>query len=126
MIISAAYHTRSFSNESRKDAYNKAMNWLAKNVITKPENQGISFKVEEVKPADVPTFKLTLMCELDVTEEERKYCEICKSFHRSFFINEEFNCSACKHKAYLKRIEERISIRKSYKKEKLQYLLDHK
>lgn len=120
MIVSVEFYSQKFSNIDRKKAYSKLTNWMAKHIITsKDENKDCTYKVEEIKNETLPTFKLTIYCSLDTRDEEKKFCEVCKTYHKSFFINQEYNCNSCKYKAYLNRMEEKLLIKKGYRKEKL-------
>lgn len=119
MMVSIAFYSRKFEGETRKKAYFKAMNWVAKNIVHKDENKETTFQVEEIKGLVFPSYKVTLYCSLPSTDEESKFCDSCKSYHKSFFINQEYNCSSCKHKAFVKRMDDRLKIKKSYRVEKL-------
>lgn len=120
MIVSVEFYSKSFSNIDRKEAYRKLTNWLAKHIVTnKDENRESTFKIEELKGELIPTFKLTVYCSLETKDEENKFCEVCKTYHKSFFINQEYNCNACKHKAFIQRMDEKLSIKKGYRREKL-------
>lgn len=44
----------------------------------------------------------------------KEYCKMCKNFHCSFYVNEEYNCSRCNLKNCMKRIKEKVGVSKMY------------
>lgn len=120
MLVSIEFYSQKFSNIDKKKAYSKATNWLAKYIVTsKDENIECTFKIEELKNEPLPTFKVVIYCSLNTVDEENKFCEVCKTYHKSFFINQDYNCSSCKHKAFIRRMDEKLTIKRGYRKEKL-------
>lgn len=120
MLLSIALFSKTFEGKTKKEAYFKAMNWVAKNIVHKQdENKETSFKVEELKGLVFPSYKITLFCSLNTAEEENRFCENCKKYHKSFFINQDYNCSSCKHKAFMVRMHERLKVKRSYRRDKL-------
>lgn len=120
MLVSIEFYSQKFSNIDKKKAYSKATNWLAKYIVTsKDENVESTFKIEEIKNENLPAFKVTVYCSLNTDDEEDKFCEVCKTYHKSFFINQEYNCNACRHKTFIRRMKEKLAIKKSYRKERL-------
>lgn len=110
-----------FSAERSKDAFLKAAEWLAKNVISKKDEIGdFTFGIEKVKDSEQPTFELTLYVSLDEKEVMERHCKICEEVHKLFYVNEENNCNSCSVKAYRKRMEEAIKIKGSYIKSVVQ------
>ena len=69
---------------------------------------------------DLPTFRLTLYYKFDDTDFMKQTCEACKQFHKSFFINENFNCNRCNKVGYEKRIEQKLLIGAEYVRKMLE------
>ncbi len=113
-----------FEDDDKKKAFRKATNWIAKNVMSKSDDDKITYRIEFLKGKIKHTFKVHLYCSLDITEEQNRFCEVCKKYHKSFFINQEYNCNACKVKAYHSRVDERMSIVRTYRKEKIRYQIN--
>lgn len=125
MKITASFFTKKFANTSKKDAYMDAAKWIASNVIKHQDELGETlFNITEVKDADFPTYKVTLYCMMDEEERKEKFCNICKQYHKSFFINEEFNCSRCNMLTYRQRCEESLGQKKSYRRERIKFRID--
>lgn len=112
-----------FKDESSKQAYLQACKWLATNMVSKVE-VGILYKIVKKIDADLPTFKVELYCSLELSKLKKEFCTRCKEFHKSFYINQEYNCNACKLKAFLVGSSQKLGIKRSYNKERLSYLLD--
>ena len=125
MNVSTKFFEKRFSDFDSKDAYLKLCKWLAQNVISKEVEIGkeVTFGVFKVEGADFPTFKLELYCSLNETDLRNGFCERCKEFHKSFYINQEYNCNACKVMAYMDQVKLKLSSKRSYRKERLEYLL---
>ena len=116
MIYIEKFYERSFRAESPKEAYMKACKFVASNVISKGskvEAKEITWDVSRVdaeKGESLPTFRLTLYYKFDDTEFMKMTCQACKEFHKSFFINENFNCSKCNKVGYEKNVRQAMSI----------------
>jgi len=125
MKYAAPFFTKRFSAETKKEAYMSLAKWVATNVVSNQDEIGETFwNAAEDKDANLPTYKLTLFCMLDETERKNKFCNICKTYHKSFFINQDYNCSKCNMISYVARLEEGLSIKKSYRKERLKFLMN--
>lgn len=97
--------------QTEKEAYLKGCKDLAKYMASK-EYQNISFKIERgVEPG---TFIFTMFTNIDLSEEQRAYCKLCREFHCSFYVNEEYNCSRCNLKTFLKRAQSKAKISKNF------------
>lgn len=120
MNISAPFFSKIFKAETNQDAYIKACKWVAKNVISNNNDSSVKdlketfWKVDKERDGE---WKLTLYCMIDFKEKENKFCEMCQVYHKRFYYNEERDCSRCNHKAFKTRVEENLSIKKSYRKE---------
>lgn len=107
-----------FASDNEKEAYIKGCKQLAK-FMASPKYTNLFFKIERIS-SQKNTFKFTMYSEVDAKEEQKHYCKLCKEMHHSFFINENYNCSRCNLKAYLKRIEQRGSVQKGYYKKEIE------
>ena len=123
MLYSVKFFEQVFKSQERKDAYLKACKWLAQNVISKAEIGDILFKIEEDKNSSSPAFKLELYCSIDSNDPINNFCNTCKKFHASFFINESYNCDRCNMKAFEGRMKELMVVKQAYRKERLEYIL---
>lgn len=111
MFISYKVKRFELASKSKKEAYLKGCKMLAKYVASN-KYTNLSMKVEQKKDTDI--FVFTLYTNIDLKDEQKKFCKICKSFHSSFFINEDYNCSRCNLKSFLRRLNEKAKISKSY------------
>lgn len=122
------FYERKFIAEDTKTAYLKACKFVASNIVSegsKVEAEKVTWKVEKVKSDDgLPTFMLTLFYTFDDVEFMEKTCNACKEFHKSFFINENFNCDRCNKVGYAKNIQNKLLIGSEYFKKKLDSELD--
>lgn len=118
------FYERNFRAESSKDAYLKACKFVASTILSKGSKVEVSRVTWDVtnvsSEGDLPTFRLTLYFKFDDTEFMQKTCEACKEFHKSFFINENFNCDKCNKVGYEKNIKQKLMIGTEY----LRKLLD--
>lgn len=115
---------KTFKGKTSKDAYLHACKFVASKVISKAskvEAGKIVWDIakEEDDEASLPTFRLTLYHKFDDAEFSKLTCKSCKQFHKSFFINEQYDCNRCKKAGYLKQVEEKLSIGAEYSKRKI-------
>ena len=117
------FYEREFRDEDPKKAYLKASKFVASNIISKGSKVEVSKVTWDVVrvDGDLPTFRLTLYYKFDDTKFMEQTCEACKQFHKSFFINENFNCNRCNNVGYEKNIEQKLTIGADY----LRQLLDN-
>ena len=117
------FYEREFRDEDPKKAYLKASKFVASNIISKGSKVEVSKVTWDVVrvDGDLPTFRLTLYYKFDDTKFMEQTCEACKQFHKSFFINENFNCNRCNKVGYEKNIEQKLMIGADY----LRQLLDN-
>lgn len=109
-----------FSANESKVAYLKLCEWLARNVVGKRNEVGsVSFEIEKLKNEEQPTFELSLFVSLEEREIMEQHCKVCKETHKLFYVNENYNCDACREKAYRARMQERINVKASYIKKLL-------
>lgn len=112
---SEEFARKKFTAESKKDAYMKAVKWVATNVIAKVELQNVMIRYE--KDEQFPTVTVHLYVAMTEKELRERHCNICKEMHKAFFINENCNCSWCNAKAYQERTNQSISEKKTYYRE---------
>ena len=117
------FYEREFRDEDPKKAYLKASKFVASNIISKGSKVEVSKVTWDVVrvDGDLPTFRLTLYYKFDDTKFMEQTGEACKQFHKSFFINENFNCNRCNKVGYEKNIEQKLMIGADY----LRQLLDN-
>ena len=117
------FYEREFRDEDPKKAYLKASKFVASNIISKGskvEVSKVTWNVVKVEAeGNLPTFRLTLYYKFDDTEFMKQSCEACKQFHKSFFINENFNCNRCNKVGYEKNIEQKLTIGTEYFKKQI-------
>jgi hypothetical protein len=121
MLYIQKFYERDFKDENPKNAYLKASKFVASNIISKGskvEVSKVTWDIVRVE-GDLPTFRLTLYYKFDDTEFMKKTCETCKQFHKSFFINENYNCNRCNKIGYEKNIEQKLLIGTEYFKKLL-------
>ena len=108
---------KDFSDEydDLKAAYLKACKWVSTNVIS-AKHKNVVWKIEKYSDSVI---RLKLYCELDTDAEFNSYCKMCKEFHTSFFLNDQYNCDACKLKSFLIRMSEKSKISKEYFRERI-------
>lgn len=108
MVFSEKFASKTFKGETTKQAYLKAVKWVAKNVMSSKELNNVH--VEYVK--DIGEVKVNLYVVLPEAETREKHCKMCKEFHGSFFINQEVNCGWCNTKSYQDRLTDMIKVKK--------------
>lgn len=112
MTFSLKVRSFTFTGETEQEAYIQGCKKLAKYMASK-KYSNLSFKIERV--ANVPNaFTFTLYTNIDVGEEQRHFCKVCKEIHCSFFINEEYNCARCNLKSFLRRAQQKANISKGF------------
>lgn len=111
-------------NEDSKKTYLNVCKWVAKNIVSKVEIGETFWKIEKVSKSNLPAFRLELYAVLSEKEIQEKFCDKCRSFHSSFYINAQVNCSVCQMQNYIGGIAQKLEIKKNYRKEKLKFLLN--
>lgn len=112
MLFSQKVKSFVFVGLSEKEAYLKGCKELAKYTASK-KYRNLSFKVERVEDSE-NTIRFVIYTNIDIGENQKKYCELCKRYHKAFFVNEEYNCSRCNLKTFLKRLQQQSNISKQY------------
>ena len=117
------FYERQFKAESSKDAYMKACKFVANNIISaksKVEASKVTWNVTKLTDeTGLPTFLLTLYYTFDDEKFMEQTCNACKEFHKSFFINENFNCDRCNKVGYERNIQQKLLIGSEYFKKML-------
>ena len=118
------FYKQTFKAEDSKNAYMKACKFVANNIISdksKVEASKVTWAVQRIKVEDggLPTFQLTLYYTFDDTEFMKQTCDACKQFHKSFFINENFNCNRCNKVGYEQNVTQKLMIGSEYFKKML-------
>ena len=109
--MNASQKIREFDvkGETKKDAYLNACKKLApltgQNLLT------FSIKADK---NDETVFHVTIYTNIDMNVSQREYCKTCREIHCAFYVNENFNCNACKMRAFLTRVKRKADISKSY------------
>lgn len=121
--VTVKFFEKLFTGETSKDAYLNACKWVAKHVVSKVEIGETFWKTEKIE-ADLPTFKLELHAMLDAEESTKGFCDKCQEFHRSFYINQQFNCDKCNYTAFKKQVGQKLIIKKDWRLERLNAILN--
>lgn len=100
---------------SKKEAYIRGCKRAAK-YIASVEYKNISCKIDRISDS---SFKFILFTNIDISEEMKRYCDMCKSYHCAFFVNEEYNCSRCNLKTFFDRTKKKADISKKFYEEKI-------
>lgn len=111
MTISLKVKSFIFTGESEQEAYILGCKKMAKYIASK-KYDNLSFKVERAQEEN--TFIFNVLANIDVGAEQRDFCKICKEFHCSFFINEEYNCARCNLKSFLRRLHKKGNVSKGF------------
>lgn len=113
-----------FEGPTHKQAYKKAIKWLAQYVIGEDELKDTEVQfIKGYTRSQLPTITVRLSVGLSEEELRERHCKICKEFHGLFFINQDVNCAWCNTKGYQNRADEmikgKVSHYKSVLKEKM-------
>jgi len=113
------FYTQEFSAPTRKEAYWKACKWIAKYIVSKDKLKDSFIKIWTNENDSVI---IDIYAGLEEDKFMKEFCERCKQFHKSFFINQEYNCSTCKVKAYKDQMDQKLLTKKVYRQQRLEYL----
>lgn len=106
------FGSKTFTGSTTKDAYMKAVKWYATAVISKDKIHGIH--AEFVKSKTEPKVTITLWAALDESTVREEHCKICREMHSVFYSNTNYDCNMCSVLGYLKRLEQKASIKAYY------------
>jgi hypothetical protein len=118
------FFEKTFTSNISKDAYLKACKWAAKYIIDKAEIGEVLYSVDKVHEADLPTFKIVLYARFNDHDYKESVCKRCQEFHSLFYINQQFNCNRCNLTAYRTQLQQKLEMKKQYRKERLRYLIE--
>ena len=129
MLYIHEIYSRRFKAEGSKQAYLKACKFIASTVLSeksKVEASKIVWDVTKVEEDEdsLPTFLLTLYFKFDDTAFKDQTCKACKEFHKSFYINTDFNCSRCNKIGYEKNVQNKLLVGSQYIKKMIDNELD--
>lgn len=119
------FYERKFRAQDSKEAYLRACKFVATNIISKGSKVEASkvvwdvMRIDEQDEESLPTFQLTLYYKFDDTEFMKQTCNACKEFHKSFFINENYNCNRCNKVGYEKNVAQKLMVGAEYLRKKL-------
>ena len=117
---SREFGRKSFSADTMKTAYLKATKWYAINVLSKAEFANVHVQFVKEQDCESPTVTIHLFAVLDgVKDAMDHHCECCREMHQTFFINEDTHCNRCSALGFQRRLEDKISIKRSYYREML-------
>lgn len=117
MNLTTKIRSYTITASDEKEAYIKGCKQLAKYMASK-KYTNLSFKIERSTETE-NTFIFTVFTNLDLGPEQRNFCKMCRQFHCSFYVNEEYNCSRCNFKTFLERAEQKARISKSFYRKRL-------
>ena len=118
LSFSQEFFRKTFTADTRKNAYMSAVKWFAINVLSKDELNRVH--AEFIKDPQSPSVTLHLFAVLDREKEIMDdHCTRCREMHKSFFINEDTACNRCSALGFQKRLEEKMSIKRTYYRELL-------
>lgn len=99
-----------FHAYSEKEAYLQGCKKLA-GIMASKKYQNITTKIQHIGDNE---FEFVVYTMLDIMSEQTNFCRLCKEMHHSFFINENYNCSRCNYKTFLKRMQQKLRISKGF------------
>lgn len=102
--------------DSEKEAYIKGCKRIAKYVASRKNYSYVSVKIDRLQSID-GRFVFTLYTNIDLNSELHHYCKMCKEYHHSFFVNEDYNCARCNLKNFLLRAKEKAKVSKNFYEE---------
>lgn len=122
---SREFAKKSFSSDTMKNAYILAIKWYSTNVLSKAEFANVHVQFIKEHDTESPTITIHLYAVLDgVKDVMDHHCVCCKEMHHSFFINEDTHCGRCSALGFQKRLEDKITVKKTYYKEMLRKHLE--
>lgn len=108
---------KEFSATTRKEAYLKAIKWVANNIVSKDELSDVLVKY--IRNEQFPTITVELYVSISQTEIRKRHCEICKESHAQFYINEYTNCDWCNAKGFQRRTDEMMKTKRQFYRQKI-------
>lgn len=103
------------------ETYEKAYIDGCKDICKIIKNPKLSFNVEKLESErENKRIKFNIFLSVDSKDSIGEFCKVCKEYHCSFFINEEYNCSRCNLKSFVKRMNQRMNISKGFYRKKIE------
>ena len=124
MQIGTKYFAKTFRGMDSKEVYLQAMKWYAKYVVSDDVLNDTTLKIIKGKEGVQSTITIELYAFIEEIEHRRKFCDRCQEFHKLFYINQQFNCDKCNMMANKAQIEEKLQIKKDYRKDVLRKKLE--
>ena len=103
--------------ESEKEAYIKGCKSIAK-YIANPKYKNLVTKIERANESN--TFIFTIFSNIDVGEEQKKFCKVCSETHKLFYCNDSKNCDYCTFKSFMNRVSEKCNVQKGFYKGRIE------
>ena len=100
--------------KDEKDAYIRGMKKYACFIATK-KYSNLSIKINRLKDQN-DCLEFVFYTDVDLSEQQKKFCKLCKEYHHSFFINEDYNCKRCNLRTFFTRLNSDMNISKSFYK----------
>lgn len=117
---SQQFFKKSFTANTMKEAYMKAVKWYSTNVLSKAEFANVHVQFIKENKSESPTITIHLFAVQDGEKDVMsQHCQCCKEMHHSFFINEDTYCGRCSAAGFQRRLQEKINIKMNYYKEML-------
>lgn len=112
MEVAMKIQTFAVKAKTEKEAYIKGCKKLAKYMASKKyTNLSVRIRRSNDNPG---IFLFTFYTNSDLSEQKKKFCKLCKEYHSSFFVNEEYNCNRCNLNTFLSRVESKERISKNF------------
>lgn len=112
MEVAMKIQTLAVKAQNEKEAYLKGCKKFAKFIASR-KYTNISVRVRRLEQ-NPNVFLFTFYTNSDLTEQKKKFCKLCKEYHSSFFVNEEYNCSRCNLNTFLSRVESKERVSKNF------------
>lgn len=103
-----------YTSDSCEQAYINGCKDLCKSI----KDPKISINIEKMD--DGKSVKFNVFVSLNANESISNFCKVCKEFHCSFYINEEYNCARCNLKSFMKRMKQQLNTSKSYYRKEIE------
>jgi len=112
------YFSKKFmSEESSQKAFIKLCKWIDEHILSDKVLKETHFHIDKYWEDGLYVCKLSLFAPLPDEESRESFCNSCKEFHKRFYINHQFNCDRCNMKARTEDIQQRLIVKKEYRKE---------
>lgn len=111
MVAAIKLRSEVFSGISYEQAYLKGCKSLCKAI----QHSQITFNVSKLPDeGNEKSVQFDLFVNIDMSAAQKEFCKVCKEFHCSFYINEEYNCARCNLRVYLRKLKGTANVSKGY------------